>query len=293
MDHGFRVAMVSVAAIRSSSRSTNTDARFMLARTILSVITDDQCPIPKRSVRSAATAFSSAATRGASSAPAIVNRPRIDADYTSRTIRLRSQEEETAEIAEVAKNIVSSLRPLRPRRLLPTFPLEHEPEPDLRLAREAAAAAQVRQHQERRGNPAIRVGGRRIVEVGPVGDVVDVEEHFQHLLRLDLASPADARVALEVVGTVGAVAAAGVGDVLHGIAIRGRPAVGAGRHRIDQLTVAIRVDAAVEDRERRAAHVWRSTGYGDAAGSRNLGLRAERQDVAPIDVARPAPQVEV
>jgi hypothetical protein len=39
---GFRVASVSVATMRSASRTTKTEAHFMPARTPLSVAADDQ-----------------------------------------------------------------------------------------------------------------------------------------------------------------------------------------------------------------------------------------------------------
>src|SRR5882724_5724909 len=157
--HGFRVASVSVAAMSRSSRTTKTDARRMLARTPFSVMTDDQWTMPCRAVSSAATAFCSAAIADASAASAIVSRPRCpnDGDYRRRV-------------------------PRSPRS-------EDEPESYLRLPWESPAAPQIRQHEERRREPAVRIGRRRVVEVRSVGDVEDVQEHLQRLLPSDLASP--------------------------------------------------------------------------------------------------------
>ena len=44
--HGLRSASVNVAAMPSPSRTTKTEARFMVARTALSVMIDDQWPMP-------------------------------------------------------------------------------------------------------------------------------------------------------------------------------------------------------------------------------------------------------
>ena len=64
---------VSEAITSPRSRATYTDSRFMLARTPRVVARDDQCPMPNRFVRSAATAFRNAASAAASSATARVS----------------------------------------------------------------------------------------------------------------------------------------------------------------------------------------------------------------------------
>ena len=94
MAHGLRVASVSVAAMSRRRRAPRRwTARFMLARTPLSVATDDQWPIPKRAVSSDATAFWSAAIAAASASAAIVRKPRTsDAQFEalcSRASKIR------------------------------------------------------------------------------------------------------------------------------------------------------------------------------------------------------------
>ncbi len=83
--------------------------------------------------------------------------------------------------------------------------LEHVPHPELCLAREAAAAAQVGQHQERRRDPLI---AGRILEIRPVGQVEHVEEDLDRLPSWHAASPAGPQVDLEVIRAEGAVLAA-------------------------------------------------------------------------------------
>src|SRR3954447_5523216 len=82
MAQGFRDASVSVATMRSSSRRIKTAARRIPARTLFSVMIDDQWPIPKRWVKSSATAVCSAATAAASAGSAMDRKPRIRGDYS-------------------------------------------------------------------------------------------------------------------------------------------------------------------------------------------------------------------
>ena len=88
--------------------------------------------------------------------------------------------------------------------------LERIAQTDLSLTREAAAAAQVGEHEERRRQALVAVRVDRVVEIRPVRDVEDVQENLERLLIVQVCPPAGADVGLEVVGAVGAVSAPGV-----------------------------------------------------------------------------------
>src|SRR3954453_24085716 len=109
------------------------EARRIATRTALSVTVDDQCPMPCRTVSWAATAFCSAAIAGASAASAIVRNPGTR-DLTPQRLDLSSRTGGGG--APSARRGIERL--------------EDEAEAALRLTREAAAASQIRQHEERR-----------------------------------------------------------------------------------------------------------------------------------------------
>ena len=169
--------------------------------------------------------------------------------------------------------------------------LEDEPRAHHCLPGEPAAASQIRQHEEGCRQPPVLICRHWIIEVRAVRDVVDVQEQFQRPLRPDLVPPAGSNVELEIIGTNRAVPSAFVLHIFH--RVRGGPAIGAGGDRIDELAIAIGVDAGVVNRERRAAHVPRGARQRDPMGFRNLCLGAERQNVTPVHVAGPAPGVQV
>src|SRR5204863_6322764 len=77
-------------------------------------------------------------------------------------------------------------------------------------------------------------------------------------------------------------------DTLQGISRRA--AVGSGRNGIVELTIAIHIDGAVVNRERRGGHIADGGRYIRAVRLRDLRPCANREDVTAVDAARPAPE---
>src|SRR5439155_6482192 len=93
----------------------------------------------------------------------------------------------------------------------PFFNSEPQPDPELRLTREAAAAAETDRSEERRADALITA---RIVEVCVVGQVVNLGHEVESLLLAEVMAIGDPQIRLEEIRTVRAIDAAIVFDVL-------------------------------------------------------------------------------
>src|SRR4029079_10655813 len=118
---------------------------------------------------------------------------------------------------------------------------EAEARADLELSRESSSRQRVDEEEIRRPQIAGRIG-----EVRLVGDVERLEEQIDGPPFVRPHAVAGADVDLQRARPVGAVAPALVVD---GDRVLPDAAVAAGRQRVDEHAIAVRVDVAVVDRE--------------------------------------------
>jgi hypothetical protein len=140
--------------------------------------------------------------------------------------------------------------------------LKLEPRPQLQLSRRVARA--VRGPHEERG---IRLVAARVGEVHAVGDVEEVDERVEPPLGAEIESISGAQIRLEEAGAERAISLRLV--VLDGEGVGAGARVGSCRERLGDRAVAVRIDVAVGQAERRAAEGARDPAEVQATGLRN------------------------